>query len=322
LARLPGAKLLDMRRWIRFGFFFIAFGCCPGVWGQKTGDKSAVTVVVTDPSGAMIPHAEVKIVPVPVGAPGKLETGEAGKLAIDLGAGEYNITVREQGFRTATKHIFVQSAASQTVGVVLQVGGCPPDCHVEVTPVVPPDAVPVLAPAADVPAACSRADMAKYGRPVMFSRRGGLAYGVSMARDHFRADEEARIYIWLSNESAFADDRYSCCEMSFLSGIQVVDGNGLLLETGREILERKIRQEGHEPVTVCTCSGSVSLAPGRCGVVDSGTLNRRDTAYDLAPGDYFVVERTPKPSVDPSRSLLRNDPQEKVPGLAITIEKP
>ncbi len=143
-----------------------------------------------------------------------------------------------------------------------------------------------------------------------------------MAGDHFKADKEARIYIWLSNESASANDRYSCCEMTFLSGIQVVDATGLRLETGREILARKVRQEGHEPVTVCTCSGSVSLAPGRCGVVDSGTLNRRDTAYDLAPGKYFVVEQTPKPGVDPARSPLRDDPQEKVPGLAITIEKP
>lgn len=188
----------------------------------------------------------------------------------------------------------------------------------------PENGASIILPTQELPKACSREDVAKYGRPVLFTRRDGLAFGVSSPLDRFKTNEEARIYIWLSNESNVPSGlMLTCCEKTFLDGIQVVDVQGHRLESSPEIFERKTHQQVREPVSGCSCSGPLrQYQPGFCGVIDCGTLNRRDTAYDLPPGAYVVEEKTAKASGDPSRSLLRTDTTEKVTGLRISNENP
>lgn len=197
-------------------------------------------------------------------------------------------------------------------------------CSAAVSAQQPENGTLMVLPSQELPKACSREDVAKYGRPVLFTRRDGLAFGVSAPRDHFKTNEEARVYIWLSNESTAATGlMYTCCEKTFLDGIQVVDPHGRRLESSPEIFERVTRQQGREPVTVCTCSGPLrQYQPGFCGIIDSGALNRPDTAYHLPPGAYMVEEKTPKSRANPSSSLLRSESAEKVAGLSISIEKP
>jgi hypothetical protein len=169
-----------------------------------------------------------------------------------------------------------------------------------------------------LPRACSKVDVAKYGRPVMFSDGRGVNEGVSVLRSHFKKNEPAIIYIWLSNESEGPVDMLTCCEFSFLRNIQVLDASRNRVASSFEMSERKNREPGKTPIRVCTCSGPLThYAPGSCGVVDSGTLNRPDTAYDLAPGRYTVIQKSPL-NDDPFRSVERARTPTR--GLVITIE--
>ena len=175
------------------------------------------------------------------------------------------------------------------------------------------------AQAPGLPEPCLQVDVAKCGRPVVFP--GREVFGVSTPRNHPKQDEEVRIYIWLSNESATSREMLTCCESLFLARIEVFDASGRRLDTGPEAFDGKTREQGHEPIHSCTCSAMKSFPPSFCGVVDSGNLSRPDTAYDLPPGKYTIEERAPKPSIERSRSLLQGtSTSAKTGGLAITIE--
>jgi hypothetical protein len=114
----------------------------------------------------------------------------------------------------------------------------------------------------------------------------------------------------------------ACCERTFLNEIQVIDAYGRRLESMPEFLNRKTLQQGSTTVEVCSCSGPLrTYSPRFCGVVDLGTLNRRDTAYDLAPGIYIVEQSTALTSVGDSSAPAGVMTGEKVTGLAITIEQ-
>jgi hypothetical protein len=177
-----------------------------------------------------------------------------------------------------------------------------------------------VALAAQLPKACKQEDIETYGRPVLFSRRGGLTFGVSSPRDHYEKGEQIHIHIWLSNEFNDKQEFYICCENTFLEHIKVLDESGNRLESVPEIAVRKAHEKGLESVQVCSCSGFSVVAAGSCRVIDGGTLNRHDTAYDLAPGEYSVEEREPKPGSDPSKSLLPPNDQSTAVGLVIRID--
>jgi hypothetical protein len=86
-----------------------------------------VTIRVSDPTGAGIPHAQIRLVPAPEQAPAKLETDDHGQLTLNLKTGGYALFVSAQGFAKDTRHIDiaapeVQASASQVVTVVLEVG--------------------------------------------------------------------------------------------------------------------------------------------------------------------------------------------------------
>jgi len=139
-----------------------------------------------------------------------------------------------------------------------------------------------------LPYTCSQSDVAKYGNPVIFRRSDGLAFGVSTKQDVVRKNEPLVVNIWLLNESA--DNFYYglCCESTFLDWIDVLDASGHRLPNSGEV---KGSKRGIESVRVCTCSEAIHPhLPGFCGVIDSGTLNRPDTAYNLPPGKYSVTE--------------------------------
>jgi hypothetical protein len=166
--------------------------------------------------------------------------------------------------------------------------------------------------------ACSQSDFVKYGPPVMFRRRDGVAYGVSTEKNRYTSKEQVRAYIWLSNQSTSDVVTSSCCELTFLRYIQVLDAAGRRLASVREDSNRKLPVEESVLASVCSCSGPVMPNhPGFCGVIDFGTLNRPDTAYNLPPGEYTVFEQEKKSTSQPNQ---RTDTPAKNAGLAITIE--
>jgi len=84
------------------------------------------TISVKDSSGAGIPHAAVRLVPS-ADLPGKLETDELGRLALDLKPGTYALFIAAQGFTGFSQRIDVTSpsasdAAPQIIPATLKVG--------------------------------------------------------------------------------------------------------------------------------------------------------------------------------------------------------
>jgi len=145
--------------------------------------------------------------------------------------------------------------------------------------------------AAELPKTCSQADIEKYGRPVVFERRDGVAYGVSASGNTFPKKAEITVYIWLSNESQSSQQYLMCCEWTFLKRIEVWDAAGTRLDSAADVHLKDLQDKHQEWIEACGCSGWRTIEPGSCGVVDQGTINRKDTAYDLSPGRYTVGER-------------------------------
>jgi hypothetical protein len=153
---------------------------------------------------------------------------------------------------------------------------------------------------------CSPADIAKYGRPVMYPFQRGLSFGLSAPKPQVKMGEPLVVYVWLSNQSS-TDFYYGlCCEDTFLDWIEVFNANHQRLVSFREQATN-----GRDVIRACTCSEEIHPRhSGFCGVIDNGTLNR---AYDLSPGAYTVVGVRHGPGTTTPESPITID------GLKISI---
>ncbi len=117
-----------------------------------------VTINVSDPTGAGIAHAQVRLVPAPDPVPAKLETDDQGRLSLNLKAGGYTLFVSAQGFKTARLHIDIteppaDDRASQSVPVALRIADV-----VSPVPVYPKDSLVLTADSYQAPVVLSPAD--------------------------------------------------------------------------------------------------------------------------------------------------------------------
>jgi len=79
-----------------------------------------VVIAVTDPSGAPVPSAKIRIIPAPDAAP-KMQKDSKGRLALDMKPGQYALFVEEQGFKNVVMHFEVRASKDvQTIPVSLQ----------------------------------------------------------------------------------------------------------------------------------------------------------------------------------------------------------
>ena len=82
--------------------------------------KTPVNIVVTDPSGTVLSHAQVLLVPAPNPLPSVMETDAKGKLRLELLPGGYALFVNSSGFKRSATHVMVQHATDgQTITVSL-----------------------------------------------------------------------------------------------------------------------------------------------------------------------------------------------------------
>lgn len=116
---------------VRLSLPAIALLALSPVWAQQAATTKPVTITVSDPTGAGMTHAKMRLVPIPDSAPAKLETDDHGQLSLNLQPGSYSVFVSAQGFKKATLHFDVAAVADdgnanasaiQTVPVVLQLG--------------------------------------------------------------------------------------------------------------------------------------------------------------------------------------------------------
>ncbi len=89
---------------------------------QQTAGVASVTIVVTDPAGAVIPHAQINLSSDPTSA-SKLETGDDGTLQVPLAPGNYYLSLDLPRFKHFSKNFQVGNASNQTVDAHLQLDG-------------------------------------------------------------------------------------------------------------------------------------------------------------------------------------------------------
>jgi hypothetical protein len=100
----------------------VAWFALGAAFAQQTSTVP-VTIVVTDPSGAGVPTANVRVVPAPDPS-FKLQTDSKGRLALNLKPGGYALFVSLLGFRKVVTHFDVHDAKEgQTVPISLRIGG-------------------------------------------------------------------------------------------------------------------------------------------------------------------------------------------------------
>src|SRR5947199_586919 len=117
----------DMKRRIErvgiralFGMLFSALSCTI-VWAQTTAQISGT---VRDPSGAVLPGADIKATQTATGAVRAVVSGEAGGYVLaNLPIGPYLLEVSLPGFRTYVQTgIVLQVSSNPVINAVLEVG--------------------------------------------------------------------------------------------------------------------------------------------------------------------------------------------------------
>jgi hypothetical protein len=109
------------RRWLASVSFFMMLSCLPAARAQVS---ASIKGTVTDPSGAPVPSAAVKVKNLETGATRNSSTDDAGRyLVLSLPVGEYELRATKPGFQDAIRsgiHLVVGQEAS--IDLRLQVG--------------------------------------------------------------------------------------------------------------------------------------------------------------------------------------------------------
>src|SRR5579871_930551 len=92
--------------------------------GAQTSTTGAVAGAVTDPSGAVVPKADIELMNMDTNAAEKQTSNEAGQYGFsNLMPGHYKVTVKASGFRTFLQaNLLVEVNRSTNVPVSLEVG--------------------------------------------------------------------------------------------------------------------------------------------------------------------------------------------------------
>ncbi len=98
-----------------------------------------VTIVVNDQMGAVIAHAQIRLIPVPDPVPANLQTDDQGRLSLNLTSGSFTLLVSRVGFSKFSQHLKIAAPEGSTDTVQL----------VQVTLVVDPNLHGMVVYAAD-----------------------------------------------------------------------------------------------------------------------------------------------------------------------------
>jgi len=158
---------------------------------------------------------------------------------------------------------------------------------------------------------CENADFTTIGRPVMFTVRDGIAFGISTPRTTLGMGDAVLIYVWVNNQTD-KEKVLGSCQMWWDWGITVYDSQWHEVKTHSEQEQERKRQQ---PFNGCVRNVALRIPPHSCGPLqDMGNVKvdlREDR--DLPAGEYLVTEKRLKSS---ETSLVAARP---VGGLKIVI---
>jgi len=106
---------------VSVSFLALIFLCALAYAQAPTG---IIIGTVTDESGAIVPNVSVSVTNKATGFTRTITTNAEGLYSVPaLPAGEYEVRVEAQGFRTTVRTAIVQTGESTTVNLPMQVGG-------------------------------------------------------------------------------------------------------------------------------------------------------------------------------------------------------
>jgi hypothetical protein len=124
-------------QWVTLlGCLLISVILIPAAWAQQT--QGTVSVTVMDPSGGVIPGAQLKLVDLSTNYVRDAVTQDAGNYTfVNLNIGSYKLTVSKEGFDTQAYDIVVHAAQTTGLKATLKVGSTSAVVNVEAaTPLV------------------------------------------------------------------------------------------------------------------------------------------------------------------------------------------
>ncbi|HET7209084.1 MAG TPA: carboxypeptidase-like regulatory domain-containing protein [Terriglobales bacterium] len=118
-----------------FQITILLFACSVWTLGQ-TAQTGALTGVVTDPSGSVLPQAAVSVLNVGSGQERTTKTQNNGRYFVPLlPPGTYRVEVSQQGFRTAAyEQVRINITETATLNVQLQIGSVKETISIEAEP--------------------------------------------------------------------------------------------------------------------------------------------------------------------------------------------
>lgn len=106
---------------IVFGCLSLSLVLVTATWAQQT--QGTVSVTVMDPSGSVIPSAQLKLVDLATNDAREATTQESGNYTfVNLNAGSYKLTVSKESFETQSYDVVVQAVRTTDVRANLKVG--------------------------------------------------------------------------------------------------------------------------------------------------------------------------------------------------------
>src|SRR5579872_4295245 len=92
-------------------------------WAAAQGSLGAITGVITDSSGAVVPDAAITTTEVDTGVVRSISSSSAGYYKLPVPPGTYRVEARKKGFKTGiVEKVIVSVAEVATANLTLQVG--------------------------------------------------------------------------------------------------------------------------------------------------------------------------------------------------------
>ena len=113
----PACKqIVSSCRWAFAAFVVCALFTACGLLSAQTGGTGAISGAITDPTGAMVVSAQVKVTEVATGSVRTLQSNDHGLYVVTLlPPGQYTLEVTKQGFKVASSPNVQVNVAETTV---------------------------------------------------------------------------------------------------------------------------------------------------------------------------------------------------------------
>ncbi|HEX7363034.1 MAG TPA: carboxypeptidase-like regulatory domain-containing protein [Bryobacteraceae bacterium] len=243
----------------------------------KDQEATHVVITVLDPTGAVVPGAEVWIGRASDSLKPFFIANDQGTLTANVQPGRYEINAQFPAFRAQRQQLTVLKAEEQRVNIRLQIGSCS-SCVVVRSAPVPEPAVPLPSPSIEeVPANCRRvSNMPDIGWPVFSKAEIGMYYGFSFLQNHLVSPSPVPLYIWIGNTRDQDINVSSGCDLVRNAGIRV-----------RSIQGRRVsRRETSPRSQLCSARVPVRIPAHSCFAFAKLDLN---DIYELHSGVYSVA---------------------------------